>query len=61
MDGLHLFNDDTCPSGHISRPAQVDVLSLAIYDHINLVALYCINVGVSSDSKCIDILDVHIR
>ena len=23
--GLHLFNDDTCPSGHISRPTQVDV------------------------------------
>ena len=21
--GLHLFNDDTCPPGHISRPSQV--------------------------------------
>ena len=23
--GLDLFNDDTCPSGHISRPTQVNV------------------------------------
>ena len=23
--GLDLFNDDTCPSGHISRPTQVTV------------------------------------
>ena len=23
--GLDLFNDDTCPSGHISHPTQVDV------------------------------------
>ena len=23
--GLGLFNDDTCPSGHISRPTQVNV------------------------------------
>ena len=23
MDGLDLFNDDTCPSGHISRPTPV--------------------------------------
>ena len=26
--GLDLFNDDTRPSGHISRPAQVNVSEL---------------------------------
>ena len=32
--GLDLFNDDTCPSGHISRPTQVDV-SQSCFDSLN--------------------------
>ena len=25
--GLHLFNDDTCPPGHINRPSQIRAIS----------------------------------
>ena len=39
--GLDLFNDDTRPSGHISRPTQVNVSELLLlskqllkFDHI---------------------------
>ena len=29
--GLDLFNDDTCPSGHISRPTHVNVSQSCLY------------------------------
>ena len=34
MDGLDLFNDDTSPSGHISRPTQVNV-SQSCFNSLN--------------------------
>ena len=34
--GLDLFNDDTCPSGHISRPTQVNV-SQGCFNSLNIL------------------------
>ena len=34
--GLDLFNDDTCPSGHISRPTQVNV-SQSCFNSLNIL------------------------
>ena len=34
--GLDLFNDDTCPSGHISRPSQVNV-SQSCFNSLNIL------------------------
>ena len=34
--GLDLFNDDTCPSGHISRPTQVNV-SQRCFNSLNIL------------------------
>ena len=34
--GLDLFNDDTCPSGHISRPTQVNV-SRSCFNSLNIL------------------------
>ena len=36
MDGLDLFNDDTCPSGHISRPTHVNV-SQSCFNSLNIL------------------------
>ena len=36
--GLDLFNDDTCPSGHISRPTQVNV-SQTCFNSLNMMRL----------------------
>ena len=33
---LDLFNDDTCPSGHISRPTQVNV-SQSYFNYLNIL------------------------
>ena len=34
--GLDLFNDETCPSGHISRPTQVNV-SQSCFNSLNIL------------------------
>ena len=34
--GLDLFNDDTCPSGHISRPTQVN-MSQSCFNSLNIL------------------------
>ena len=34
--GLDLFNDDTCPSGHIGRPTQVNV-SQSYFNSLNIL------------------------
>ena len=41
--GLDLFNDDTRPSGHISRPAQVNVSQSGFHflnNYSSLIILY---------------------
>ena len=47
--GLHFFNDDTCPTGHIS-PIQTGV-SHSCTQPMNKQILYCPAVGTSSSSK----------
>ena len=49
--GLRLFNDDTRPSGHISRPSQVG------FSHSNFCSIYedlwwCLVVGINSTLEC---------
>ena len=40
--GLALFNDDTCPSGHISRPTQVNVSQSCLHSLNKLLKAYLI-------------------
>ena len=52
--GLYLFNGDTCPTGHISRPTQVGVSLTAAYNlamnkPVNPIVLS--NCGTKSSSK----------
>ena len=49
--GLHLFNDDTRPSGHISRPSQVG-FSHSYLCSINEDLWWCSEVGINSTSEC---------
>ena len=49
--GLHLFNDDTRPSGHISRPSQVG-FSHSCLCSINEVQWWCSVVGINSTWEC---------
>ena len=46
MDGLDLFNDDTRPSGHISRPTQVNV-SQSCFNSLNNYSSLIIVLGAS--------------
>ena len=49
--GLHLFNDDTRPSGHISRPSQVG-FSHRCLRSINEFWWRCSVVGINSTWEC---------
>ena len=68
--GLRLFNDDTCPSGHISRPSQVG-FSHSYLRSINEDLWWCSVVGINSTLECSHLvtdlnkelcwMDFHIR
>ena len=45
--GLDLFNDDTRPSGHISRPTQVNVSQSCFHSLITQVWSYYTRLGAS--------------
>ena len=45
--GLDLFNDDTRPSGHISRPAQVNVSQSGFHSLNNYSSLIILLVEVN--------------
>ena len=49
--GLHLFNDDTRPSGHISRPSQVGFFNSYLCS-INKDLWWCSVVGINSTLEC---------
>ena len=43
--GLDLFNDDTRPSGHISRPTQVNVSELLLLSKQLLKSDHIVHIG----------------
>ena len=63
--GLHLFNDNTCPSGHTSRPTPVDVshscFNLWAEQWSPLILSTCINLHMILVGNCIECLTIHIR
>ena len=52
--GLGLFNDDTCPSGHISRPTQVNV-SQSCFNSLNILLKfnYIVQVWGLVEANCV--------
>ena len=60
--GLHLCNDDTRPSGHISRPSQVDVFHSHFSRQINQVKVkICISSVMFLVGNCIKCLIIQIK
>ena len=52
--GLDLFNDDTCPSGHISRPTQVNVSQSCFNSQNKLLKLnYIVQVWGLVENNCV--------
>ena len=49
--GLRLFNDDTCPSGHISRPSQIGFFDSYLCS-INEDLWWCSVVGINPTLEC---------
>ena len=63
MDGLHLFNDHTRPSGHISCPTQVDVSQSCFHSLNRLIKPdYIVQVwGLVEVKKCICSSMIQVR